>query len=236
MEATTIEATPRKVIGKKVKLLRLTGMVPAIMYGAGVEPAVIQLVDREVDKLLSKAGGSTVIDLKIEKETHKVLFRAVQRDPISLKLVHVDFLKVAMDVIIRAYVRIELVGEAPAVKDLGGVLVTGMTEIEVEALPSDLIDRITVDLDVLREMDDSITVADLLFGKDVKVLTNREEVVAHIMYQVIEEEEEEVVDELDELLVDEEGEMVEGAEQEETEDRETGREKSREKGREKGRE
>ena len=215
MEAIILEASPRKVVGKKVKTLRQSGLVPAIMYGKDVDPTAIQLDDRKADKLLSQAGGSTLIDLKIGKNTHKVLFRAVQRDPITLQLIHIDFLQVAMDVIIRTYVPVELVGEAPAVKDLGGVLVTGLSEIEVEALPSDLIDRITVDLDVLREMDDSITVGDLFLGKDVKVLTEPEEVVAHIMYQV--EEEEEEVEELEELLEGEEPEMVEGEEADEQE-------------------
>jgi large subunit ribosomal protein L25 len=208
MDVVILEAEPRKVTGKKVKLLRQTGLVPAIMYGKDVKPTAIQLDDRETDKLLSQAGGSTLIDLKIGKKTHKVIFRAVQRDPITQQLIHIDFLQVAMDVAIRTYIPIELVGEAPAVKNLGGVLVSGVSEIEVEALPSDLIDRITVDLEVLQEMDDSITVGDLFAGKDVTVLTEPEEVVAHIMYQIAEEIEEEVVEELEEVLEGEEPEVV----------------------------
>ncbi len=215
MEAIILEASPRTVIGKKVKSLRRDGFVPAVMYGKDVEPTAIQLDDKETDKLLSQAGGSTLIDLKIGKKTHKVLFRAVQRDPITQRLIHVDFLQVAMDVAIRTHIPIELVGEAPAVKNLGAVLVTGLSEVEVEALPSDLIDRITVDLEALQEMDDSITVGDLFLGKDVKVLTEPEEVVAHVMYQVIEEEEEEVVEELEEVLEEAEPEVVGRAEREE---------------------
>jgi large subunit ribosomal protein L25 len=217
MEAIILEAEPREVTGKKVKVLRQAGVVPAILYGKDVEPTAIQLNDKETDKLLSQAGGSTLIDLKIGKKTHKVLFRAVQRDPITQQLLHIDLLQVAMDVAIRTYIPIELVGEAPAVKNLGGVLVSGMSEIEVEALPSDLIDRITVDLEVLEEMDDSITVGDLFAGKDVTVLTDPEEVVAHIMYQIAEEIEEEVVDELEEVLEEGEEEEVDREEAEEAE-------------------
>jgi large subunit ribosomal protein L25 len=217
MEAIILEAQPRKVTGKKVKILRQSGVVPAIMYGKDVEPTAIQLDDRETDKLLSQAGGSTLIDLKIGKNTHKVLFRAVQRDPITLQLLHVDFLQVAMDVAIRTSIPIELVGEAPAVKNLGGVLVSGVNEIEVEALPSDLVDRITVDLEVLQEMEDSITVGDLFAGKDVTVLSDPDDVVAQIMYQIAEEIEEEVVEELEEVLEEGEEEVVSGEEAEETE-------------------
>jgi large subunit ribosomal protein L25 len=218
METMTIEATPREVIGKKVKTLRRSGSVPAVLYGKGVEAFAIQMDGKELERLLSQAGGSTVIDLSIGKDKHKVLLRAVQRDPITLDLVHVDFLKVAMDVAIRTYVPIELVGEAPAVKDLGGVLVTGLSEIEVEALPSDLVDRISVDLDVLRGMDDSITVGDLFPGKNVKVLTDPDEVIAHMMYQVIEEVEEELVEEIDEALAAAEPEIVRRDEGEEPEE------------------
>jgi large subunit ribosomal protein L25 len=224
MEVITLEASPRTVTGKKVKLLRQDGLVPAIMYGKDVQPTAIQLDDRETDKLLSQAGGSTLIDLKIGTKTHKVLFRAVQRDPITLRLIHVDLLQVAMDVVIRTYVPIELVGEAPAVKNLGAVLVTGISEVEVEALPSDLVDRITVDLEVLQEMDDSITVGDLFMGKDVKVLTEPEEAVAHLMYQVIEEEEEEVVEELEDMLEEGEPEVVGRAEGEEPREKEEAQE------------
>ncbi len=218
MENMKIEASPRKVIGKQVKALRQSGLVPAVLYGQGVESIAIQMDGRELEKLLTQAGGSTLIDLAIGKDAHKVLLRAVQRDPITLDLIHVDFLKVAMDVAIRTYVPIELVGEAPAVKDLGGVLVTGLSEIEVEALPSDLMDRISVDLEVLQGMDDSITVGDLFPGKNVTVLTDPEEVVAHMMYQVIEEEEEEVVEEIDEALAEAEPEIVGRVEGEEPEE------------------
>jgi large subunit ribosomal protein L25 len=217
MEAIILEAQPRKVTGKKVKLLRQSGVVPAIMYGKDVEPTAIQLDDKETDKLLSQAGGSTLIDLKIGKKTHKVLFRAVQRDPITLQLLHVDLLQVAMDVAIRTTIPVELVGEAPAVKNLGGVLVSGVNEIEVEALPSDLVDRITVDLEVLQEIEDSITVSDLFAGKDVTVLSDPDDVVAQIMYQIAEEIEEEVVEELEEVLEEGEEEVVSGEEAEDTE-------------------
>lgn len=131
---------------------------------------------------------------------------------------HVDFLKVAMDEVIRTSVPVELVGEAPAIRELGGVLVTGLAEIEVEALPSDLPDRMTVDLEILAEIDDNITVGDLNFGKGVEVLTGLDEVLARVIYQVEEEIEEEVVEE--EILVEEEPELIERGKREEEEEEE----------------
>ena len=211
MDVVKIEASPRTIIGKQVKALRRSGQLPAIMYGVGSEPQTLQLPAHETELILQKVSGSTLIDLKIGKKTHKVLVREVQREVISRKPIHVDFLEVAMDVTIRAVVPIELVGEAPAVRELGGVLVSGLNDIEVEALPSNLPDRISVDLSGLETFDDSITVGDLVVEEGVTILTEPEEAIANVVYQM-EEEEPEVVEE---LLEDVEPELVDGEEVEE---------------------
>jgi large subunit ribosomal protein L25 len=148
--------------------------------------------------LLGSVGASSLITLKVEGEEHQVLVRDVQRDVIRRDLLHIDFLKVAMDVKIRTSVPVELINEAPAVKEHGGILVTGVTEIEVEALPGDLPDRIVVDLTPLAEIDDSVTVGELDLGEGVRVLTDLDENVAHVIFQAEEVEEEE--EELEGLL------------------------------------
>ncbi len=186
MPAIQLKATPRTVVGKQVGALRRQGWVPAILYGAGVEPTPIQLEAREAARALGRASGSTLFDLIVEGEAHKVLVREIQRNPIRRDLRHVDFLQVAMDQTIRAEVPIELTGEAPAVKTLGGILVTGVSAIEVEALPGDLPDRISVSLSGLEKIDDSISVRQLPVGEGVKVLTNPDEVVAHVVFQAAE--------------------------------------------------
>jgi len=211
MDIIEIEATTRTVIGKQVKALRRSGLLPAIMYGVGMEPQTLELPAHETELILQKVSGSTLIDLKVGKKTHKVLVREVQREVISRKPIHVDFLEVAMDVTIRAVVPIELVGEAPAVRELGGVLVSGLNEIEVEALPSNLPDRISVDLSGLITIDDSITVGDLEVEEGVTILTEPDEAIANVIYQVEEEEPEEV----EELLEGVEPELVDGEEPEE---------------------
>ena len=195
MAAIELKASPRTVVGKQVGALRRKGWVPAILYGAGVEPTPIQLEAREAARALGRASGSTLFDLIVEGETHKVLVREIQRHTIRRELRHVDFLQVAMDQTIRAEVPIELTGEAPAVKTLGGILVTGVSAIEVEALPGDLPDRISVNLSSLEKIDDSISVRQLLVGEGVKVLTNPDEVVAHVVFQAAE-----VVEEVKEVV------------------------------------
>jgi large subunit ribosomal protein L25 len=195
MAVNQIKAEKRKVIGKQVKGLRREGRVPAVIYGAGLQPTAIELKAREAERALARATGATLFDLELEGETHKVLLREVQRHSIRRDLRHVDFLKVAMDQLIRAVVPIELVGEAPAVKTLGGVLVAGVQAIEVEALPADLPDRVTVDIGGLVQIEDKISVGNLTLGEGVRILTPAEDGIARIIYQVAEviEEPKEVV-------------------------------------------
>jgi large subunit ribosomal protein L25 len=225
MSEMVLNAKQRTVIGKQVRALRREGLLPAVLYGTGIEPISLELELFEASKVLSKMGSSTLVSLKVGRQTHQVLVREIQRDVIRRDIKHVDFLKVAMDVVIRASVPVELVGEALAVSELGGVLVSGLAVVEVEALPSDLPDRMVVDLELLVEIEDTITVSDLSFGEGVEVLTSMDEVLARVIYQVEEEIEEEEVEE--EEFLDEEGAEVideDKEEEEETEKRSTYRE------------
>jgi large subunit ribosomal protein L25 len=198
MSQFVLSAKKRTKTGKKVKALRREGLLPAVLYGAGIESMPIELDAVETSKVLASVGGSTLVDLSVGKKKHNVLVRGIQRDVIKGDIIHVDFLNVAMDVKIRTEVPVELVGEAPIVETAGALLVAGLATIEVEALPSDLPERITVDLSVLKEMDDIITVDDLDLGEGVNVLTSPDEVIANVVYQAEEilEEEEEVLEEL----------------------------------------
>ncbi|MEE8568779.1 MAG: 50S ribosomal protein L25 [Anaerolineales bacterium] len=216
MSELILNAEHREVTGKKVKVLRRQGYLPAVLYGVGIESIPIKLDLKEASKVISAAGSSTLVLLKIGKKQHQVLVRETQRQVIRRGLEHVDFLKVAMDVAIRAEVPIEFVGEAPAVRDLGGVLVTELVEIEIESLPTDLPDRITVDLELLAEITDTIKVGDLSFGEGVEVITSPDDVITRVIYQV---EEEIVEEELEEEVIptEEEPEVIERGKLEEEE-------------------
>lgn len=216
MDEIKLESRERTVIGKKVKVLRREGVLPAVIYGTGIEPIAIELDAHSTIKSLSRVSGSTLINLKVGSENHTVILRDVQIDVIRRIVIHIDFLKVAMDTVIKTEVPVTLVGEAPAVRELGGVLVTGLSEIEIEALPTNLPDRITVDIESLIEINSSISVADVFFGKDVTVLTGPDEVLARVVAQAVEEEilveveEEVIVDVLEEPEVIEKGAREEG--------------------------
>jgi large subunit ribosomal protein L25 len=207
-----LHAKKRTITRSKVKTLRNEGILPAVMYGAGVESTPIELDSRETTKMLANVGASTLISLKVGNTNHQVLLREVQRDYIRGDILHIDFLKVSMDVVIRTEVPLELIGESLAVKELGGLLVSGLSEIEVEALPGNLPDKIEVDISSIESMDDVITVADLEIGEGIQVLTSEDEVLASVVYQ----EEEEIEEEVEELVeVEMEPELVERGKREE---------------------
>ena len=191
-ENRLLQARPRTVTGKQVGALRRAGQLPGILYGRGTEPTAIEMEALAATRVLEQASASTLLDLELSGLTHKVLVRELQRHPLRRSVEHVDLMKVALDVAIRTTVPLELTGEATAVKTFGGVLVTGVSEIEVEALPQDLPSHITVDLETLATMEARIIVGDLFLGKGVRVLTDPQAVVARVIYQVEEKLEEEV--------------------------------------------
>ncbi len=178
----------REMMGKSVKALRAQGIIPAELYGRGIPNVHLAVGEREFAKVFSEAGENTVIQLVAEEGKLPAIVHDVQRDPISLKVRHIDFYQVRMDEKIKAYIPIEFAGEAPAVKSAGGILNKTLFEIEVEALPGDLPHRIPVDLAVLQEVDQSIYIKDIAVPKGVHVIVDPETVVVTVTPQLKEEE------------------------------------------------
>jgi large subunit ribosomal protein L25 len=213
MEQIELKAEPRTLTGRHVKQLRADGYVPAVVYGSQVEPTAIQVEGRTLQKVLAKAGGNTLIALKIGKrEPVLALAREIQRDVIRHNILHVDFYGVVMTERISAEVPLVLTGEAPAIEQ-GGILVHGLNTVEVQCLPADLPSALEVDLSSLAEFNDLVAVADLQVPSSVTILSDPDSVIARIEAPRIVEEEVEVVEE--EVEVAAEPELVGKAEAEE---------------------
>ena len=196
-----LKAERREVIGKKVKLLRQDGKLPAVIYGHGIGSVPIILDLRETSRLLQAASGSTLLTIQLEGEEHAALVREVQRDVLKRTLTHLDFQALSLTETVRAMVFIALEGEAPAVELVEGILFTSLDEVEVESLPQDLPDRFTVDITGLEGIGDGIYVRDLILPPGVEVLTDPSELIVVVTAQaVVEEEEEEELLEGEELL------------------------------------
>lgn len=187
MEKVVLNAETRKVTGKQVGALRRDGKLPAVMYGHHFDSTPITLNLKEATKVLSSATSSSIITISLEGKEHATLVREKQRDYIHNSLKHVDFQVVSLTEKIRAKVAVELAGVAPAVKDFNGVLVTGLDEIEVECLPSDLPDRIVVDLSILAKIGDALFVKDIALSDKVAVLDDSQEMIVHVTHPAAEE-------------------------------------------------
>jgi len=190
MEKVVLKAERRDVLGKQVKALRRQGKLPAVVYGYQIQPIAITMDAREASRLLAGVTSSQLIEINVEGDQHTALVREKQRNPILGTLLHVDFLAVSMTEKLRANVVIVLEGEAPAVKELDGVIVTRIEELEVECLPGDLPERITIDLSSLVAIGDAIHVRDIRLPSTVQVLTDLDEMVVLVTAQEVEEVEE----------------------------------------------
>ena len=195
MEQLELMVQRRSIVGKQVRGLRREGLIPAVIYGHGVESVPIQVHRTDLRGILTQAGLSRLITLRLDdEETPRVaLIREVQRDVLTDDTVHVDFLEVQRAEKLTTTISLHLVGESPAVEQQGGMLLQGITEVEIECLPSDLVDAIEVDLSSLTELEQELTVADLVVPSSIEILTSPQEMVARTMF--VPEEEEEVVEE-----------------------------------------
>jgi large subunit ribosomal protein L25 len=171
-----LKAKKRTVTGKQVKRLRREGFLPGVIYGHHVEPVAIMLDAHETGIVLPRISQSKLITVSVEGgNDYPVLVREKQRNYIKNIYTHIDFLAVSLTEKLHADVAIELIGEAPAVKDFNATIVTGLTKIEVEAFPQDLPNRIMIDISVLKEIGDSLLVSDLVVSDKVKVITDGSE-------------------------------------------------------------
>jgi large subunit ribosomal protein L25 len=200
-----LEAQKRTLKGKKVKALRRQGFLPGIIYGRlaknQIDPIAIQLDLHEASKTINKLTGSSLVTLKVDDKEYPVVLREAQKDVIYSTLKHVDFMAVSLTEKLQTAVPIELIGQAPAEISMAAVVVTGISELEIECLPQDMPERIEVDATVLVDIDSAIYVKDLDLPDTYEVLTDPEELIAGVTYVTIEEEEEEEEeDELAELF------------------------------------
>ncbi|MCX7778892.1 MAG: 50S ribosomal protein L25 [Patescibacteria group bacterium] len=195
----TLKVKSRKIFGKKVKKLRKAGLIPAILYGHGKTPQAIEVEKIPFEKIFKQTGESTLIDLIIDDQLPvKALIHDIQYDPLTEKISHIDFYQVKEKEKVTVEVDLKFLGEAPAVKEKGGILVHQLTKIKIECLPKDLIHEIEVDLSLLRELNDLIRIKDLKTPTTIRVLHNLEDVVVSVSAPKVEKEEikgEEVVSE-----------------------------------------
>ena len=199
-----IAAEVRSAVGTGVKALRRSGKVPAVVYGHNIKAISIQVDAREVSNTLRKIGRNTLITLVVDGGQKMVLTREIQRDPIRRNIKHIDFYEVNMSEKITASIRVLTVGEPADVKSGAGVLLQERDTLQIEALPSDLIDSVTIDISNMK-IDDVVLVGDIVIPAGVKFLEEPEDEVVRITRFVEAKVEEVAVAEPTEVEVIEKG-------------------------------
>lgn len=179
-KAITLKAEIRTALGKKADKLRTQDLIPAVMYGNKIAAQNLAVNYTEFKRVYSKAGESSLVELELEGKKHNVLIHDIQLAPMSGKVSHIDFFQVNMKEEVETEIPLEFVGEAAAVKALGGVLVKNMDAIAVKCLPSDLPEKYEIDLSALATFDDVIAVKDLKVSDKIEIMLDGETVIAMV--------------------------------------------------------
>ena len=181
MEQIPLVAQKRTVLGRKVKKLRAEGLIPAHVFGHKVKTIHVQIKENEFKKVFEKAGETGIVNLKIDSENRPVLIRNVHVHPVTDDLLHIDLYQVNLAEKVKVDIPLTIINESPAVEKKVGLLLTPVSEIEIEALPTEIPDKITVDIAVLANIGDEIKVKDLQIDRNkIKVNTDENLIVAQI--------------------------------------------------------
>lgn len=178
-----LQVAPRTVLGKKVKALRSAGQTPGNIFGHKVESTAVQADTVALTHMLRHSSRNQIINLSVDGESspRTVVVRDVSRDPVTGKLLHIDFFQISMTEKMRAQVPLVLVGESDAVKTYNGVLLQLIENVEVEALPGDIPANFEVDVSKITELEGSLHVRDLSIDTTrVTLHTDPDVVVARV--------------------------------------------------------
>jgi large subunit ribosomal protein L25 len=167
-----IKSETRDAFGKNAsRRIRRSGMIPAVLYGEGVESVSLTLDKKDIIKILkSETGENTLFKINFDGGEKDAMLKAVQIDPTTDEILHADLIRIAMDKAIRVMVPIEVTGEAYGVKTEGGFVDFMTREIEVECLPAAIPERLTVDITALH-LHQSLKVGEIALPEGVKLIT-----------------------------------------------------------------
>lgn len=180
MKKHVLSATVRDLVGRKVKTLRSQGQTPATVYGKNIKSVSLTVPSEAFAKVYAAAGETGLVELSVGGDMRPVLIHTVQKDPVKRQLLHVEFYQVDLKEKVHANVPVEFTGDAPAVTGKVGVLLTILDEIEVEALPTNLPEKLLVDVTKLAQVDQEVNVSDITAPSGVTILTAADQTVVRV--------------------------------------------------------
>ena len=178
----TLKLEPRATLGKKVKQLRRSGVIPVHLYGSGIDPRSLQCQRPTLVRVLAQAGGNTLVTITVEGEDdeHLAFVREVQWDPIRGDLFHVDFFRTEATRRVSAEVPVVFTGASPGAKLANGTVVQQLRSVVVEALPLDMPGELVLDLAILTDPVGVVRAEDLSLPGDTTLMSDPDSVVARI--------------------------------------------------------
>ncbi|MFH1639448.1 MAG: 50S ribosomal protein L25 [Chloroflexota bacterium] len=193
MDQLELEANPRSIRGKKVRFLRRQGITPVHIYGQEIQSQALQIDTLKLHRIMAQAGGTRLINLKFggDQASIPVLVREVQKEPLTGRLLHVDFYQVKMSEKVEVEVPVVIVGEAPALKMPENMLMHELDVLTIESLPGSIPSSVEINIDSLAEAEQSIRVKDIDLGPGITILNDPEQVIVKIAAQHEEKVEEE---------------------------------------------
>ena len=193
VDAVAAKAREGKFNKNAARRVRVSGLIPAVVYGAGKDAVAITVDPKAITKILhSESGHNTIFDLALEGEAaSKVMIVDWQNEPVKGKLLHIDMKRIAMDKAMQVSVPIQLTGVPAGVRTQGGVLDQVLREVEIECLPADIPSHLDIDVTEL-ELNGAIHVSDLPHSGKLKFLVDGETLVAHVTMMKEEVEEAQV--------------------------------------------
>jgi large subunit ribosomal protein L25 len=179
MKRYKLTAEPRKITGKKVKKLRREGILPANVYGKGIKSQSLQLPLKDFLTVFNEAGETGVVDLTYGKDTVPVLIHNLHTDYRNTPL-HADFFQVNLKEKVTAMIQIELIGESKAELEKIGLIEKIVNEVEVEALPTELPEKIEVNIENLAQVDEQILAQDLNMPEKVTLMSDPNQIIVKV--------------------------------------------------------
>lgn len=188
MDKIELEVSNREILGKRVKHLRRQGITPIHVFGHGIQSLALQCNTSELERVLSQAGHTGLVNLKLrgEKKPRTVVTREISRDWRDGKLLHVDFYQVRMEEKLKVEVPVVLVGEAPALKSKANTLKQEVDSLTVECLPAEIPAHIEVNVSSLAEAEQAIRVKDIHLAEGITILSDPELIVARVVARPVE--------------------------------------------------
>jgi len=190
MAQIVVQGAPRSQRGKnEARRLRTTGSVPAVLYGGKGEALTLSVNAKQVTAILrSDSGHNTLFQIDLGGKQEPAIVKDWQVDPVSGRLIHVDLLRIAMDVRMKVKVPVHTFGDPSGVKVQGGVFEVVAREVEVECLPADIPTEFKVDVSGMM-LNQSLRAGELPIDKaKIKLLTDAQAVLAHVVALRVEEE------------------------------------------------